>query len=114
MIKAFIILGFFAMGYGSYCPECTEEKSVAALEPGEAYANYKQGMVLDFGQGEEGCGWMLKIDDELYRPKNLDKVYQKDSLDIKVDFELSLSDYQCAEFPEKIKEVYIHWIEKDR
>jgi hypothetical protein len=59
----------------------------------------------------EGCDWLIEMDGRIFKPKNLKDAFKKDGLRVKMDFEFSLSLYQCKEMKEKVQEINIHWIE---
>lgn len=82
--------------------------------PGDGEApDYKKAMVLDYGSTHENdCGWLIQVNDKLFRPKNLNEAFQQDSLMVKLDYEFSMSLYECDSGKLRVQEVYINWIEK--
>jgi hypothetical protein len=72
---------------------------------------YKEGVVKNYSALGAGCDWLIEMDGRLFKPKNLKDSFKKDGLRVKIDFEFSLSLYQCEEMKEKIQEINIHWIE---
>ena len=56
-----------------------------------------QGTVLFFGEPEvDGCGWMIKVDDELFSPVSLDPVFKKDNLKVIIDYNILNSTWNCG------------------
>ena len=35
----------------------------------------------------DGCGWVIRINDQTYLPINLDEQYQQDGLSVEIDYE---------------------------
>lgn len=76
-----------------------------------AKVQYKEGIVKNYSAMGEGCDWLIEMDGRIFKPKNLKDAFKKDGLRVKMDFEFSLSLYQCKEMKEKVQEINIHWIE---
>ncbi len=56
-----------------------------------------EGLVLYYGDPSvDGCGWMIKIDTTVYSPINLDSIFQKDSLEIILNYDTLISTWNCG------------------
>ena len=78
---------------------CNKQKSV-------------NGIVKDFGAPEaDGCGWVIEVNGEIYKPTNLDPEYQIHDLHVTFDFRILYSKADCgfqADAYDKIKILKIH------
>jgi hypothetical protein len=50
----------------------------------------------------DGCGWLIKIDSNFYHADNLPEQFQKDSLNVNIDYNLSTSKFQCSTNPNNL------------
>jgi len=59
-------------------------------------SKYHNGLVLDYGNpAADGCGWVIKINDTIYAPIELDTKFCKDSLEIYIDYKVLSSTRNC-------------------
>ncbi len=64
--------------------------------------------VYDFGEpAVDGCGWVIEVGSEFYKPTNLEPQYQIDQLEIKIDFEKLSSRANCGLLPNAYQEIEI-------
>ena len=55
------------------------------------------GLILFYGEpAVDGCGWIIKINDNEYSPLALDDSFKKDSLEVIVDFNYLDSYWPCG------------------
>lgn len=55
------------------------------------------GIILDLGnEAADGCGWAIQINNTHYKPENLDKQFQQDSLIVRVDYRKLQTTYLCG------------------
>ncbi|HAQ69972.1 MAG TPA: hypothetical protein DCR48_03255 [Flavobacteriales bacterium] len=65
--------------------------------------------VYDFGEPAlDGCGWVIEVGSEIYKPTNLASQYQIDQLEIKIDFEKLSSRANCGLLPNAYQEIEIN------
>lgn len=70
---------------------CNKEKVKNAGE-------YTEGLVMYTGATEvDGCGYMLKIGDIVYKPLNLPTDYEKDSLGVWIKYNVTADGFQCGD-----------------
>lgn len=63
----------------------------------DANVKYQEGILINYGDPAlDGCGWKLKIGEDLYKPVELDKQFCKDSLKVYVDFTIISPTSNCA------------------
>jgi len=98
LFVSLILLGFSVLATGG------DDEPIAKVQ-------YKEGVVKNYSAMGEGCDWLIEMDGRIFKPKNLKDAFKKDGLRVKMDFEFSLSLYQCKEMKEKVQEINIHWIE---
>ena len=56
-----------------------------------------EAMVVDTGSpAVDGCGWLIKIGEEYYKPENLAEKYQVDDLEVSISYFLSGGVYSCG------------------
>ena len=74
---------------------CNKEKSM-------------NGIVKDYGPPElDGCGWVIDVNGEIYKPTNLNSDYKIHELNIKVDFKKLNSTTDCGIEPIALDEIEI-------
>ena len=57
----------------------------------------ENGIVLNYGDPSvDGCGWMLVINKVVYSPVNLNASFQKDSLNVVVEYQPLNSTFKCG------------------
>ncbi len=83
-----------------------------AIEPDNELPQYKQGIVRNFDAAGEGCEWLIEVDGNLFRPKNLHETYKVDGMAVKLDFDYSVSVFECPEMSSPVQEIIISYIEK--
>jgi hypothetical protein len=78
--------------------------------------NYKTAVVIHAGSTQNGgCGWLIKVGADTFKPKNLPKDFKMDQLQINVDFDRSLTIAKCKWGKKSgVEEIYIQWIEKKK
>jgi hypothetical protein len=63
----------------------------------ESNTKYVKGLVMYYGSPSvDGCGWMIEIDTIVYSPINLESTFQKDSLEIILDYDTLTSRWNCG------------------
>ena len=72
------------------------------------------GIILDAGDpAVDGCGWLIGISDQIYKPIELDEQFQTDSLEVNLEYKILGSEWNCGWRLEKYKEINIKDIEKN-
>lgn len=72
---------------------CQEKGTIPSIKLIEA-------LVLYTGEPEvDGCGYMLKIGDEQYKPLNLSPQHQTDSLELLIEYEVDPTGFHCGDLP---------------
>ncbi len=112
-MKALVIICMYTLGLMG---GTGEDGKKGDKEPGNDSRSYKKGMIVNLGNGGDmPCGWVIEIEGKKYKPKNMSKAFQKDSLVVKLDFENSLSVFKCDQLREDgAQEIYINWMEKSK
>ena len=88
-----IIIACVILFSGLLCANCQEKEPITEL-------SFTSALVLYTGEPEvDGCGYMLKIGDEQYKPLNLAPKYQKDSLHLTLSYEIDSSGFSCGDLP---------------
>ena len=60
-------------------------------------------MILDTGPvAADGCGWLIKVGSNYYHADNLPEQFQKDSLNVNIDYNPSTSKFQCSTNPNNL------------
>jgi len=73
-----------------------------------------EGLILFTGEiAVDGCGYMLKLEDHLYKPINLPASFEIDSLKVIVNYELTQDGYQCGLSPTPKTTIKINEIKKN-
>ncbi|MDB5156712.1 MAG: hypothetical protein JWR50_1419 [Mucilaginibacter sp.] len=53
--------------------------------------------IIDEGlPAADGCGWMMRIDNDLYSPTNLPDQYKKNNKKVDITYKTLLGEYQCG------------------
>jgi len=69
------------------------------------------GLILFFGDpAVDGCGWVIKIDNSIYSPLELETEFKIDSLNVKIDYELLNSSFKCGWREPGYKQIKINTI----
>ncbi len=70
-------------------------------------------MIINTGDiAADGCGWLVKIDSKYYHADNLPEQFQKDSLNVNIDYSSSTSKFQCSTNPNNlIPVIYLNSID---
>src|SRR5882757_9145003 len=90
----FVISVVLLILVGSSCKKENGGKSVTAT------AN---ALIFDSGPvAADGCGWLVKIDSNVYHANNLPLEYQQNNLAVNVSFEKIESGFQCSMDPKNI------------
>ena len=85
--------------------------SVFAVTPPEDNTpKYSKATVIEADTTGGDCAWLIKIENDYYKPKNLEKKFKKDLLEISVDYEPSLSKFHCEATDKKLDEIIVHWV----
>ena len=85
ILAATVILFFLIEGIG--CDSKTESEF-----------HKQNGLVLYYGSpAVDGCGWMIRINKVDYSPVNLDANFQKDGLNVVVDYQILTSTFSCGD-----------------
>ncbi|MBD8487301.1 hypothetical protein IFO69_00935 [Echinicola sp. CAU 1574] len=84
MMKTTIMM----LGVLACCGACTQEEK--PYIEAEATVMYTGDMALD------GCGWLIAINDEFFRPENLKEDFKVDDLEVYVHYTLSGGVYSCG------------------
>lgn len=59
--------------------------------------NFVNGTVKDFGEpAADGCGWVIEIGNEIFKPINLDAQFEQDQLPIRLDYQKLNSKANCG------------------
>ena len=61
----------------------------------ELGARTAEGIMVYENPATDGCGWLIRINDKLYRPVNLADEYKIENLKVSVDYQLLDSKYTC-------------------
>lgn len=65
-----------------------------------------KGTVKDYGAPElDGCGWVIDVNGEIFKPTNLDAEYKVHELDIKFDYKDLKSTVGCGINPNAFKQI---------
>ena len=65
--------------------------------------------VYDYGDPAlDGCGWVVEVGNEIYKPTNLAPELQKDRLVIQIDFDKLNSRANCGLMPDAYQEIEIN------
>jgi len=60
-------------------------------------------MIVNTGPiAADGCGWLVKIDSNFYHADNLPVQFQKDNLNVNIDYNPSTSKFQCSTNPNNL------------
>jgi hypothetical protein len=60
----------------------------------------------------DGCGFLIKIDSKYYHADNLPEQFQKDGLNVNIDYSSSTSKFQCSTNPNNlIPVIYLNSID---
>lgn len=60
-------------------------------------------MIVNTGDiAADGCGWLVKIDSNYYHADNLPDQYQKNNLNVNIDYNSSTSKFQCSTNPNNL------------
>lgn len=55
------------------------------------------GLILYYGDpAVDGCGWVIEVKDTTYYPTNLDPKFQKDNLEVTVNYRILSSTWNCG------------------
>jgi len=66
-------------------------------EPDDHYRSWTDATVVFMGDpAVDGCGWLVRIDDELYYPVNLADEYRIDSLELQIRYYYDPVEYRCG------------------
>ena len=70
-------------------------------------------VVKDFGSpAVDGCGWVIEISSEIYKPLDLAQEFQIDELPVRIKYELLSSKANCGFAQNVYYEIEIREIEK--
>lgn len=71
-------------------------------------ATLTKALVVYTGEPEvDGCGYMLRIDGEEYKPLNLPAHYQQDSLELAVAYEQDPSGFLCGDLTHPVPTIHL-------
>lgn len=90
MRKAFILIVISSVLFA-----CKKEKSI-------------NGIVKDYGPIElDGCGWVIDVNGEIYKPTNLEPQYQVHDLQINFDYQNLNTNAHCGLNADAFEEIEI-------
>lgn len=71
------------------------------------------GIIIDAGNpAVDGCGWLIEISNETYKPIELDEQFQENNLEVTLEYKVLDSERSCGWLLEKYKEINIKNIVK--
>ena len=74
---------------------------------------FENAVVKDFGSpAVDGCGWVIEISSEIYKPMELPQAFQVDELPVKVKYERLSSKANCGFAQNVYHQIDIREIEK--
>ena len=54
-------------------------------------------IILDAGNtNADGCGWIVRIDNDFYHPEELDTLYRIDGMHVKISYHVTSNDFICG------------------
>ncbi|WP_426667799.1 hypothetical protein ACPPVU_17390 [Mucilaginibacter sp. McL0603] len=60
-------------------------------------------MIVNTGPvAADGCGFLIKVDSNYYHADNLPEQFQKDSLNVNINYDPSTSKFQCSTNPNNL------------
>jgi len=60
-------------------------------------------MIINTGDiAADGCGWLVKIDSNYYHADNLPDQFQKDNLNVNINYNSLTSKFQCSTNPNNL------------
>ena len=70
-------------------------------------------IIRDFGDiAVDGCGWVVDVSSEIYKPQNLPAEFEIDSLEVQIEFDTLASKARCGFVMEAFFEIHIIEISK--
>jgi hypothetical protein len=98
MRKLLVLLTILPM-----CFSCSSDEGT--LETNKDFVNAE---VIYTGEPEvDGCGYMLKIEDDRYKPVNLPSQYQQHKLQVMIIYQEDPAGYLCGDLPYPIATIEI-------
>jgi hypothetical protein len=56
-----------------------------------------EALIMDTGLiAADGCGWLIKVDSNIYHPDSLPSGFQKNNLNVVIDYNLLSTKFQCG------------------
>jgi hypothetical protein len=79
----------------------------------ESTSIHSNGLVLDLGSPSvDGCGWVIKSDDQIFKPKSIPVNFQTDSLPVIITYIKLNTIFQCGFSQVKYNEINLESISK--
>lgn len=65
-------------------------------------------IIIDAGNpAADGCGWLIEISNETFKPTELDEQFQENNLSVTIEYKVLYSEWSCGWILEKYKEIKI-------